>query len=169
MINKMDVFIEKIVVKQKESKDYFVIAGGILLGIFLILVFLYFIPTLIPFVGMGIIIGIYFLVKSRNIEFEYIVTNGEIDIDKITDRSRRKRVFTAESKSFEVVASTKSIHYTKDMKENSTILNYASSINKEDLYFIYLTYKGKKTVILFEPDEKMLKSIKSVIPRKVFI
>ena len=43
-------------------------------------------------------------IRLQNIEYEYIVTNGELDVDKIMGRSKRKRLVTADARNFEVFA-----------------------------------------------------------------
>ena len=40
--------------------------------------------------GMGY--GLWWLLTSLNIEYEYSVTNGDIDIDQITAKRKRKRI-----------------------------------------------------------------------------
>ena len=86
----MDVFIEYMVKKQNTGKDILLkifYAGAsvvILVGSFL------FIPLLgqmfsmfAPLIGFGAVFGAWYLITSMNVEYEYILTNGEMDVDKI--------------------------------------------------------------------------------------
>lgn len=42
----------------------------------------------------GSLYGGYILITNMSVEYEYIVTNGEMDIDKIIAKRRRKRLIT---------------------------------------------------------------------------
>lgn len=165
----MDVFIEKIVQKRKDAKDYLIITGVIIATIVLVLLALNYIPGMgfIFMIGLGYIA--YLIITSRNIEFEYAVTNGDLDIDKIIAQRKRKRVFSANCKNFEIVAKVKSSHFSEHYKSFKNQINCAGSLNNDNVYFIVLNYNNEQTVVYFEPSEKMLNNFKTFIPRKVFI
>jgi hypothetical protein len=40
-------------------------------------------------------------------------------------------------------------------------------MDAEDLYFASLSYKGKKTVVYFEPDGRMIEVFRRFIPSKM--
>ncbi|NMA67438.1 MAG: hypothetical protein GX957_14595, partial [Clostridiaceae bacterium] len=115
---------------------------------------------------VGLLYLAYWLITNRNIEFEYAITNGDIDIDKIINQRKRKRVFSGKVKEFEVVARVKSDKYTNQIKACKNVLDYSSGNENVDLWFIYLN-KGGPTVILFEPTAKMIDSLFTFAPRIV--
>ncbi len=165
----MDSFLEKIVVKKKTPKDYLIIAGILLAG-----VILFFAVQLVPFLSSFFLIIVvliaylvYQVVIARNVEYEYIVTNGDLDIDKIIAKRRRKRIFSANCKDFDIIAKLKGGYNDRRLVDAKHKIEAISSINSEDVYLITLVYKGERTAVLFEPDERMLKAFKSYIPRKV--
>ena len=167
----MDSFLEKIVVKKKTAKDYLIMAGVIFGGMVL-----FFVIQLVPFLSSffliitaAIVYLIYQVVIARNVEFEYIVTNGDLDIDKIIARKRRKRIFSANCKDFDIVAKLKGGYNDRRISDINKRIEAVSSIDSDDVYLITLVYKGEKTAVLFEPDERMLKTFKFYIPRKVEI
>lgn len=165
----MDVFLEKIVKRKKDIKDYLIIAALIIATFVLIFLALNFVPPPLSFFFMiGVIYISYLLITTRNIEYEYAVTNGDLDIDKIIAQRKRKRIFSANCKNFEIVAKVKSHHYTPQYKNFKNQMNCASSLDSDDVYFIALQYNNEQTVVYFEPSEKMLNSFKTYIPRKVF-
>ena len=51
--------------------------------------------ALVVFVGM--IILCYFKLSSFDLEFEYLYVNGELDVDKIMSKTKRKRVASIET------------------------------------------------------------------------
>lgn len=166
----MDIFMEKIVRKRKDVKDHLITAGVIFLSVILMLLVLNI--QILAQLGLFFVVGIcylaYLLITTRNVEYEYAVTNGDLDIDKIIAQRKRKRIFSASCKTFEVVAKLKSSHFTPQYKNFKNQMNCASSLDSDDVYFIVLNYKNEQTVVYFEPTEKMLQSFRTFIPRKVF-
>jgi len=164
----MDVFIEKIVQRRKDIKDYLIIAGVIIAAVILMLLVLNFIPGMSLFFLAAFGYIAYLIITSRNIEYEYAVTNGDLDIDKIIAQRKRKRVFSANCKDFEIVARLKGPHFSNHYRSFKNQFDCTGSINNDDVYFIVLNYNNEQTVVYFEPNEKMLNNFKTYIPRKVF-
>lgn len=165
----MDIFIEKIVQKRKDAKDYLIITGVIIVTLILMLLVLNFIPGMSLFFVVALGYIAYLIITTRNIEFEYAVTNGDLDIDKIIAQRKRKRIFSANCKNFEIVAKVKSPHYSNHYKNFKNQMDCTSSLKNDNVYFIVLNYNNEQTIVYFEPSEKMLNSFKTYIPRKVFI
>jgi hypothetical protein len=165
--------MEKIVVKRKTFKDNLIVAG-IILGTFIAIVAVLNVP-IIAKLGMGLFLAAgfiylaYRLITARNVEFEYVVTNGELDIDKIVSKRKRKRVFSASCKEFDILAKVKSSNFNHNVQEIKKRIDASSSLDSPDAYFATLNYKGEKTVIIFEPDERMLNNFKIFIPRKMLL
>ncbi|HHW31178.1 MAG TPA: hypothetical protein GXX20_05820 [Clostridiaceae bacterium] len=166
----MDTFFEKIVAKRKDFKDILFNIGIVLAALLLVLIILN-IPIVNQFgliITTGIVYLAYRLIKARNIEFEYLVTNGDLDIDMIIDQRKRKRIFSANCKEFDIVAKVSSNHFNSSVQNIPKKILAASDINSPDAYFFTLNYKGERTLVVFEPDERMLNNFKLFIPRKVF-
>ena len=167
----MDTFIEKLVTKKKAAVD-FVIIAMILLALLLLLFF--FFATNIR-IGMGIdlllVVGAIYLgiriISSRNVEYEYILTNGDLDIDMIVSKRKRKRIFSANCKEFDILAPVKSNSFSQQVQSIKNRIDASSSIDSPGAYFTTLNYNNNKTLVIFEPDERMLKNFKIYIPRKV--
>ncbi len=170
-VSKVDIFLEKIVKQKKSINDYAVIFGLVILSLCLIL-FIMSISALsafFPLLGCGIIWIAYILIKGRNIEYEYIVTNGDLDIDKIIAQRKRKRIFSATAKDFEIIAKKSGPKYDYNVQNIKKKLITVSSLNSPDVYFGTLVKDGEKTVVFFEPTQKMLESLKKYNPMSVFI
>jgi len=168
----MDTFMEKLVTKRKVFTDN-LITTGIVFGT-LILIMLVLSIKVITQLGIGMFLAVglgylaYRLITSRNIEYEYIVTNGEIDIDKIISRRKRKRIFSSSCKEFEILSKVKSNSFSQSVQSIKNRIDASSSIDSPDAFFATLNYKGEKTLLIFEPDERMLNNFKIFIPRKIF-
>lgn len=168
----MDTFLEKLVAKKRTFTDNLITFGILTAGIILILVFLS-IPLLnqlsVSFLlAAGVVYLAYRLITARNIEYEYIVTNGDLDIDRIVSRRKRKRIFSASCKEFEILAKVSSNSFSQSVQSIKNRIDAASSPNSPDAWFATLNYKGERTLVIFEPDERMLSNFKVYIPRKIF-
>ncbi len=94
----MDIFIEQLVKKNREAKDYLVIVGGIIAAL-LVVYILGSLMLAVPYVGFvifivvcGLIYLLYNLITSVNMEYEYAFTNGDFDVDAIINLKKRKRL-----------------------------------------------------------------------------
>jgi|LFRM01.2.fsa_nt_gb hypothetical protein len=169
----MDTFMEKLVARKKTLTDYLIIATTVIGTLLLIFVVLS-IPILIR-LGLSLLFaaGIaylgYWVITSRNIEYEYIVTNGDLDIDIIISKRKRKRIFSASCKDFDIVSPVKSSRFDQSVQGIKNRIDAASSVDSPDAYFITLNYNGERTLVIFEPTEKMLNNFRLYIPRKVFL
>ena len=117
--------------------------------------------------GAGIIYLGYRLQTRMNIEYEYLVTNDSLDVDKIISQRKRTRIFSSDCKSFDAIGMVHSRNHGPHVTEDASVIFAASSMASEDLYFVLLRYKGKKTVLYFEPDRRMLDSFRRFIPKKI--
>lgn len=163
----MDMFIEKIVKRRKNAMDMAIAAVVVIIALVVSLLLFMYLPGFSPLLVAGVLYLAYFLISKRNIEFEYAVTNGDLDIDTIINQKKRKRVFSASCKDFELVAKVKSDKYSREIKECKNIKDYASHNEHADVWFIYMR-QGVPTVILFEPTPQMIDNFYTFIPRKVF-
>lgn len=168
----MDVFNEHIVSRKPSGAQWVLRILILLAAALLSLLAVTFVPQIGLVLAAGIIYGAYWLFSSFNVEYEYILTNGELDVDKIVNRRKRKRVLTVDCRKFEVMAHVQDEAHRAEMESSNiqTKLDVSSGANYDKAYFCIFTDEKKGRVrMIFEPTEKMLASIKSFIPRKLFI
>ncbi|MBT1280291.1 hypothetical protein VTU32_08395 [Thermoanaerobacter sp. CM-CNRG TB177] len=167
----MDAFIEKLVKRQKTSKDTLFSIGVVVAALIIVFGVIPLIPIVrnlwIFFLFLFAYLA-YYLIRSRNIEFEYSLTNSELDVDKIIDQKKRKHVISVDCRDFEVMAKINSDKFTQDIKTIKNRIEAVSSMSSPDVYFAVFEDKGLKTVLFFEPNEKMIEVIARYIPRKLF-
>ncbi|AEM79359.1 hypothetical protein [Thermoanaerobacter wiegelii] len=167
----MDVFIEKLVKKQKTSKDTLFSIGVVVAALIIVFGVIPLIPIVRNFLIFFLFLFGYlahYLIRSRNIEFEYSLTNSELDVDKIIDQKRRKHVISVDCRDFEIMARVNTDKFTEDIKAIKNRIEAVSSMSSPDVYFAVFEDKGIKTVLFFEPNEKMIETIGRYIPRKLF-
>lgn len=164
----MDIFIEHLVKREKTIKDTIMNVGVVFAGIVVAIILLRF--PFGPVLAAATFYGVYLFTTSRNIEYEYSITNGELDIDKITAQRKRKRLLSINCKEFDILAPVNDENHKREY-ENINIqktINAASTLSSNSVYFAVFVFNGVRTRLIFEPNDKMLGAIKKIIPRKVF-
>ncbi len=164
-MDNMDVFFEQIIGIKKTGKTILAFSGIWALAALLIL-FLFFTNllgglTLILCFGIGY--GAYWLSSKLNVEFEYIITNGTMDIDKITNKSSRKRIL-----SFELSKVTRLEKYNSVAVSNISPkeIVFACNQNDENAYFMNAERNGKGNVnLVFSPNDKIKSAIEKFAPK----
>lgn len=109
----------------------------------------------------------YFSKKQLYVEYEYIYTNGDIDIDKIMNKAKRKRAVSFNLRDIERIAPLDSddIKYSDFKPENT--FDFFTDKNESKKYAVLLVKGGQKIQINFVPDEEFLKLCFTKNPRKV--
>ncbi len=169
-----DTFIEHMIKAKKTSstvsRQILIVFATILVLLGVTLVFLI-LPSatlgVYPLFMAGVIYLAYRLLGSFDVEYEYILTNGELDIDKITNRKRRKRIITVHSKTFIEFGKAEKKDFS-DKDKNYTRIIDASGHSKAfcDYYAVFFK-NGQKIKIIFNPTGKMIDVFKFYAPRVV--
>jgi hypothetical protein len=164
----MDVFKEQIVKRQPTAKDTAI--KVCLVIIVILLAFIFFFILLLGSIGLlltvGLGFGARFLASYLNVEYEYVLTNGELDIDIIYDQSRRKRVFSTIVKNVELLSHAANTDHEHTLNSAQQTLDFSTGITDNDTYIFLTNYNGKKTKVIISPNEKMLKAFSNVIPKR---
>ncbi len=172
----MDYFNENLVQRKKTGKDIILIIAAILLGIALSVfllpfIFTQFIGQLVLLAIAGVWYGVYVIITRRRVEFEYIVTNNEMDVDKIVAKRKRSRLFTLNTKEIEVMAPLNDPDFQRE-QQNVNIaerLDISSGNPEARRYFAVFMKDTKRTFIIFEPTRKMLGIFKRYSPQNVHV
>lgn len=164
-----DIFKEQLVKREKNTKDDFkkmlicaisvafsilaVIGLGLGAGLVIVLVIA--------------LIASYFI-YNMNIEYEYSVTNGDIDIDRIYNKSRRKRVFSGSCGDIEIMAHINDKEHLGSYTD-AKVYDFSSGGIYGNTYVFVTEFKGKKAKIVIEPNDEILNAMAVVLTgRKLF-
>ena len=165
----MDVFVEQLVVIKQDKKIIMLKIGLILLGILLAigLVLLgFFFPTFaftMYLLAAGSVYGGYWLCSRLNNEFEYIITNNEIDIDRITNKKKRMRMAnftTSDILSIEKYDPTRH----KPIKSRNINVYFGCTPDDNALAFKIKHPKHGHYILVITPDESVKNAIKKTLP-----
>ena len=160
----MDTFFEQLVTIKKTGKTYLAYVGIALAALIVMAAAYLFLPTLFIVIAALCIYGAYKLYSMLNIEYEYIITNSTMDIDKITAKSSRKRIL-----SFELTAVERIEKYRdglpQDLLENCI---FVCNHKDENAYVLVIHPDGKpKQSVVVAPDERMRDAMKKFLPKYV--
>ena len=163
-----DIFLEYLVKKKSKEdvlKQVLLIFGCVLtlLAATFLLIFVY--PRfigLLPIIYGIVIYATVYIRRYYSIEYEYIFTNGQLDIDKILGKTRRKSVVSLLCKNIEYMAPI-----TGDISTEREIIDTIFDPARRGKYYIDYTQGGKKYRLLFQPPEKILENMKRYNPRNI--
>lgn len=186
----MDVYMEYMIKHKKETKDYLIVGGIIFLAVILSIALLAVIFAAayalagsqissfafsIGFVLIALVWYLaYIVIGTRSIEYEYILTNGEIDIDRIMSRKGRKRVASFDFANVDICANIEDSehnHSYKNPDPERRVIDVTGDKSRGNVYFAdyYEEDGGGKKRVLFQPTSKMIEEIRKFNPRNVFI
>lgn len=168
----MDLFLEYIIKRKKGVKENILTLAIILcvpsLVYLSILLLVTPIAPLTIFIIAGIIFLAYWLISKMNVEFEYIITNNELDIDKITSKKTRKRLITIDLKKIDLTAPAMTSVHRNELSKPATNVIYADSGVAEKAYFINFEKDGQTYRVFLSPTDKMIDAMKIYAPGRVF-
>ena len=175
MKKEIDSFIEYMIKAKKTGPVIFrqilIVFGCIFVLMAVTFVFLILPPVAInfwPIFMAGVIYLAYRLLASLDVEYEYILTNGELDVDKITNKKRRKRLMTIHCKSFTAFAKVGDKEFlSEENGEFSKVIDASAKSSALEDYYAVFYKNGQKIQLIFNPTQKMIESFKIYAPRVV--
>ena len=161
----MDTFFEQIVSIKKSGKiiAIFLAVWIFAVAVCLLLILSGIVGPITPILVIAIGYGAWWLTAKLNIEYEYIVTNGTMDVDKIINKASRQRV-----SSFELGKVERVEKYNDHLLQNVKKENIVFACNKDDpnAYLIVASKEDTKVnYIVFSPSEKLQNAIKKFLPK----
>lgn len=155
----MDVFFEQLViVKRSVASTILMVASIIFAASLSVILFIFseFFPILILLI-VGVIYGEWKLLGFFYKEYEYILTNGTLDIDKIIGKSSRSRVISFECSDIERVGRYNPHHPpVTDAKEKYICAS-------GNAYYILAKKNNRKILVVASFNERMLSGIEKCI------
>ncbi len=158
----MDRFSEQLIEKMPGNADFFkrglIVAGEILVLALLALLTVW-TQYMILMLAAAAAVGSFWLVKylwgSTCVEYEYIVTNDDLDIDKIIGKRKRKRLITVNLKTVTELAP-----YLNETNVPADVTVVAHDGAGEDLWYLLAqTDSYGQLLVLFSPNETTRENI----------
>ena len=159
----MDFYTEQIIKKKKGVVEWLIMIAT-LLGAIAILYIGLIVQSMFLLLLLGVGFAMWYIVSSQNVEFEYCVTNGDIDIDKIVGQRKRTRIVSVKGKKVQTIAP-----FTPDalagVKVDRFVMAAPTPTAQGNWYFTYTSKKSGFTAVVFQPNEKVLRYIHRGLPR----
>ncbi len=176
----MDICYEYMVRKKNSAADLIkiilvlflatVLTAGIVLLFFMGQNLLGFNLLIILFLWWGAVL----VIKSTRVEYEYTITNHELDIDVIRAKSRRKHMTTIDLKKIEYFGNVAD-ERTKESMINSEKISkeyyFVSDKLSPDIYVTDVISKkdSSRVRVYIEPNDKLLEYIRLANPKAVYL
>ena len=158
-----DFYTEQLIKKKTTGKDIMIKVGMIALTVLsALVVFIFPMGIILP---VALIVIDVFVFRGLNLEYEYLFVNGDLDIDKIMNKSKRKRVFSMNVADMEVLAPVNDGELMQFQR--AKVSDYTSNTGNADVYAMVVLEKGVHRKILFEPNEEIVEGFYMMAPRKV--
>lgn len=132
-------------------------------------------PYLAPLGGIALLVAVglvylaYHFTSRLKKEFEYILTDDNLDVDVIMNKSRRKRLLSFTVAQLEMIASVNDAQYNNVLSGNFDKKIDATSRRKDaDVYFAVVE-KGGRTLLTFEPPKEMLEMMQKYARSKIHL
>ena len=159
-------YVELLVKKKKTPKDS--ILKGLMIAGIVILVLIGLVIPLVLIAASALGVLAYFKMPGLDLEFEYLYVNGELDIDKIMSKVKRKRVGSFDISKAEMVAPVKSheLDYYRQSKDLK-VVDCSSGEDHANVYGMVIKDEKGMKLVLFEPNQEILDDMRRIAPRKV--
>lgn len=158
----MDRFSEQLIKKIPDKADYFkrgLIAAGEILILAVLAMLTLWSQFVILMFTLTAAIGSFWLVRylwdGTSVEYEYIVTNDDLDVDKIVGKRKRRRLITI---SLETVTELAPYLNETDVAADVTVV--AHDATGEDMWYLLSETKDYgRVIVLFNPNESTRENI----------
>lgn len=111
----------------------------------------------------GATVGLFYVKNNLKIEYDYTFTNGTLDVAKVINNSKRKKLLTLDVRSAEKISPTDDGEFDRVL-EMQYAKKYNYFLNPGRLYYIIYSDQGGKKLLVFEPSEEFVKNIKVYNP-----
>ena len=164
-----DIFVEEMVVRRKSAWNLLLSAGIVVLALALVIAVWLFIPFIGSALMVIVLFAAYLGIKFQYVEYEYSFTNGDLDIDKIMAKRKRKRMVEINHQKIKVMAP-----YTTEFEPEtkgysvSEVVDASSSKNAAGRwFFIYEKRDGTYAFVVIQPSKRMREAMKKYLRSRI--
>lgn len=164
----LDTFIEQLVVIKSTGKTkaikiiMWILACLLSAGLILFAV----LNTKMAFLLFSLVAVVFFVVKlltgQMNMEFEYILTNDEIDIDCIVNKKKRQRMATFKCNEIEKIEKYDKNRHVSD-KSTGINVYFACTPDEDSVAFSIKHPKKGIYIVVLSPNEQFIAGMKKFL------
>ena len=159
----MDRYDERLIVGKPDASAFLLIGLSVLVALLGVacMCFVHFTFGLVLVIG-GIVLAGFFK-DGFDIEYEYILTNGDIEVAKIIAKKRRKTVFTANEGDIKLMESADSDKVKNDLSLGKKSKKYIGKDTQDRLVAFYFGEGDSEKLVILDFDRKCIEHMKMVI------
>lgn len=163
----MDFYCEQLVTKTRTAGDTLKIVLSVVISALIAAVCVFFIfltgallLLILAFAAVGA--GLW-IAAGVGVEYEYIITNDEMDIDKIIGKRKRKRMITVE-----ISRTMDFLPISQCDNDDFDVVVQASGGLEEHACCMFVEHSGYgKVKIVFDPDKRTREAIARSVPKQL--
>lgn len=159
---------DECLVKQQPPSYAPVLKGIMILLCVLSLVF----AILLPVGIVGLLISgflTYLVFQNMDLEYEYLYINGQLTIDKIMGKSKRKNVWDGDLEQVSTVTLVNPLQAANQRPDRMKVYDCSSKRDGAKIYSLVAQAGQGSIKIIFEPSEEMIRHMRKKYPSKVQI
>lgn len=160
-----DSYMEQ-AVSAKPGKNYYIqLFLCVLLAVAGIVLFLFTgaLGLLVFIVGICLF---FYCLGNHNLEYEYTLTNGSVEIAAIYNANRRKELMSFELEQVTMIVPKDSPRISTENFAKKR--DYSSRTGKGQVISLVIESDGRKELVSMEPDERLLAHIKTFARNKMY-
>jgi fatty acid desaturase len=163
-----DIFMEKIVCRKKDGIHYLKVTIVIITAFLLmttlgwLMLAVAVLSFLLPIMVAGCVYGAWWLITSMDVEFEYIVTNGEIDIDRIRAPAEKQTTGLRTRQDFEIMGRLDGDEFreaaARSRWKNAPARSRSWTVRPSPGFrqlVLHRNNKSSRVMVVFDPDERI--------------
>lgn len=161
-----DIYAEWLV---KRKDEWWTVPAMIGMGVLVLIALILTMRTGWGFIVLiAVVFGIFYFVRFLHVEYEYVFVTNELNIDKIFTQQIRKTAVTIEMSSVESVEPTnEEKNKNRLMDKNIRFHDFTSGMKDAKSYTMVYNAEGATHLLVFEPNEKVLKAMWRCSPSKI--
>ena len=160
MVYNKDVFIEELIRRKRPGGETLFKVGAVILGLILVALAFHFFTSIFPFFFAVIVILEFFLFIYTVKEYEYSFINGDLDIDTILGKRKRKNVLSCAAREIRLMEPVTG----KVEGEFTQVLDASVSPRAPGRwYFICERDDGSRILVYLSPSDRLLRGFKQFI------
>lgn len=162
-----DVFVEQLIRRERPGGETLFKLGAIVGGLLLIGIAFLFAKSFFPVCFAVVIILEFFAFVYTVKEFEYSFINGDVDIDMIQGKRKRKTVFSVSCKEIIAMGPCDDAVGVLSGDFTRTLDVSISKKHADRWYLITERQDGSRELVYFSPNERLLDAFKGYLGRKM--
>lgn len=162
-----DSYVEQLVKRQNSALQTGVRVGSVVSAVVITYIMMLLIGIISLVAAFALGYGVYYVFIMTSVEYEYVLVNGELTVDTVYGKSRRKRAGVFDIKKSEVIAPVKSEYAAVYNNSQIKSFDFTSGADESRAYLMVAPYGAGNAKVFFEPNEDMINAMRLQAPSKV--